>query len=68
MIAFKEPPAVRIQGSTYIQSLRRRATIAVMTLFVAVAVAAAALVPANNHSWSPPDRFVLACGTTPGPC
>jgi hypothetical protein len=47
------------------QSLRRRATIAVMTLFVAVA--AAALVPANNHSWSP-DRFVLACGTTPGPC
>lgn len=40
--------------------------VVVMTLLAAIA--AAALVPANNHASFPSDRSVLACGSTPGAC
>ena len=66
MIVFERPPVREAQRSTHAQSLHRRTMAAVMTLLVAIA--AAALVPASNHASSPSDRFVLACGTTPGPC
>ena len=66
MIFCEEPSVCEAQRSTHVQSLPRRTIIAAMTLLVAIA--AAALVPASNHTSSPSDRFVLACGSTPGPC
>jgi hypothetical protein len=66
MTVFERPPVREAQRSTYVQSLRRRTMVAVMTLLVAIA--AAALVPVNNHASSPSHRFVLACGSSPGPC
>jgi hypothetical protein len=66
MIAFETSAAGEGQGSIHAQSRRRRATTAVMTLLLAIV--AAALVPANNHASVPSDRFVLACGSSPGPC
>jgi hypothetical protein len=66
MISFEMPSAGEGQGSTHAQSRHRRTMAAVMTLLLAIA--AAALVPANNHASVPSDRFVLACGSSPGPC
>jgi hypothetical protein len=66
MIVFERPPVREAQRSTHVQSLHGRTMVAVMTFLVAIA--AAAMVSASNHASSPSDRFVLACGSSPGPC
>ena len=67
MIVFGRPLAREAQRRTHAQSLYRRTMVAVIALLVAVS-ATVALAPANNHPAFPADHFVLACGTTPGPC
>jgi hypothetical protein len=66
MIAFEAPPAGEALESAHAWSFHRRIVIAVMSLLMAVA--AVALVNANENSASPSIHTVFACGDTPGFC
>ena len=66
MIAFEAPSAGEALESAHARSFYRRIVIAVMTLLMAVA--AVALVSANETAVSPSMHTVLACGDTPGFC
>jgi hypothetical protein len=66
MIAFEAPPAGEALENSHAWSFHRRIIIAVVTLLMAVA--AVALVAANENAASPSIRTVFACGDTPGFC
>lgn len=66
MIAFEAPPAGEALESAHVWSFHRRIIVAVMTLLMAVA--AVALVAANENAASPSIHSVFACGDTPGFC
>ena len=66
MIAFEALSASEALESAHARSFHRRIVIAVMTLLMAVA--AVALVSANETAVSPSMHTVLACGDTPGFC
>jgi hypothetical protein len=66
MIAFEAPSASGAPKSAHARSFHRRTIIAVMTFLMAIA--AVALVTANENAVSPSIDTVLACGDTPGFC
>jgi len=70
MITFEAPPASEVPKNARARSfpavIMMRTMMAVMTLLMAIA--AVALVSANESAVSPSTRTVLACGDTPGFC
>lgn len=66
MIVFKMFPACEVQEGTHVQSLRRRVTVAMMTLFATASIVA--LAPVNDISSPPSSSLFLACANTPGAC